>query len=175
MTDGSQPTTATPDELATLFLRARDTPCPKCAYNRRDGITAACPECHATLPIGDTTQALQLRTTHRIRRCARLTLIFACLLVIPAARSTFLTVDAWLNDRTSALFVKPWFIYASLITAVGTLAAWIILIAMSALALRSPRTAGPDRPVRALLTGYTALLGAAMLSGISNALWYILR
>lgn len=175
MTDATQSTPATPDELATLFLRARDTPCPNCAYNRRGGITAACPECGATLPIGDTTPALPHRTRQRIRRAARLTLIFSCLLVIPAARSTWLTIDAWLNDRTSALFVKPWFIYASLITAVGTLAAWIVLIAMSALALRSPPAAGPDRPVRALLTGYTALLGAAMLSGIYNALWYILR
>jgi hypothetical protein len=38
-------TPATLDELATLYLRARDTPCPKCDYNRRDGTTAACPEC----------------------------------------------------------------------------------------------------------------------------------
>jgi hypothetical protein len=166
---------ATPDELATLFLRARDIACPACGYNRRGGVTAACPECRATLPVGETTQTLRPRTTQSIRRCARLTLIFACLLVIPTARSTWLTVDAWLTDPTSSLFAKPWFVYASLVTAVATLAAWIILIAMSALALRSPRTAGPDRPVRALLTGYTALLGAAMLSGIYNALWYILR
>ncbi len=39
------PTPATPDELATVFLRARDIPCPNCNYNRRDSTTAACPEC----------------------------------------------------------------------------------------------------------------------------------
>lgn len=54
MTDGSQPTTATPDELAAVFLRARDTPCPKCAYNRRDGLTAACPECGTGLSLDAT-------------------------------------------------------------------------------------------------------------------------
>lgn len=36
---------ATPDELATLYLRGRDVSCPGCGYNRRNGITAACPEC----------------------------------------------------------------------------------------------------------------------------------
>jgi hypothetical protein len=46
-----QPTPATPDELATLFLRARDIPCPKCSYNRRDGNTSACPECGAPLSL----------------------------------------------------------------------------------------------------------------------------
>lgn len=36
---------ATPDELAALFLRGRDVPCPGCGYNRRDGTASACPEC----------------------------------------------------------------------------------------------------------------------------------
>jgi hypothetical protein len=41
--------TATPDELAALYLRARDVPCPNCNYNRRDGVAAACPECAHSL------------------------------------------------------------------------------------------------------------------------------
>lgn len=36
---------ATPDELAPLYLRDRDVPCPGCGYNRRGGTSAACPEC----------------------------------------------------------------------------------------------------------------------------------
>ncbi len=44
-------TQATPDELATLFLRGRDVPCPGCTYNRRDGTSATCPECRYTLIV----------------------------------------------------------------------------------------------------------------------------
>lgn len=40
-----QPTPATPDELAALYFRGHDVPCPGCGYNRRDGTTAVCPEC----------------------------------------------------------------------------------------------------------------------------------
>lgn len=42
---------ATPDELAALYLRGRDVPCPGCGYNRRDGTAAACPECRADLGL----------------------------------------------------------------------------------------------------------------------------
>lgn len=43
---------ATPDELATLYLRGRDVPCPGCGYNRRDGTMAACPECATPIEFG---------------------------------------------------------------------------------------------------------------------------
>ncbi len=49
---------ATPDELAAVFLRARDVPCPKCGYNRRDGTTAACPECHTSLSLNPTPRGI---------------------------------------------------------------------------------------------------------------------
>ncbi len=42
---------ATPDELATLYLRGRDVPCPGCGYNRRDGVTMGCPECSHALAL----------------------------------------------------------------------------------------------------------------------------
>jgi len=45
------PTRATPDELAELYLRGRDVPCPGCGYNRRDGIGAHCPECRYSFDI----------------------------------------------------------------------------------------------------------------------------
>ncbi|MEM9374141.1 MAG: hypothetical protein AAGA55_10905 [Planctomycetota bacterium] len=46
---------ATPDELAALYLRGRDVPCPGCGYNLRDGTSAVCPECthHFTLHAAD--------------------------------------------------------------------------------------------------------------------------
>jgi len=40
-----------PDELAAAYLISRDVPCPNCAYNRRGGVTAACPECGHVLTI----------------------------------------------------------------------------------------------------------------------------
>lgn len=39
------------DELAAAYLKSRDIPCPNCDYNRRDGVSAACPECGFTLAI----------------------------------------------------------------------------------------------------------------------------
>ncbi len=53
-----QPTPATPDELAAIYLRARDVPCPGCGYNLRDGSVAACPECDHTLSLAAANQAL---------------------------------------------------------------------------------------------------------------------
>lgn len=45
MADPAEKSCAYDDELAALYLRNRDTPCPGCGYNRRDGHTRACPEC----------------------------------------------------------------------------------------------------------------------------------
>ncbi len=48
-----KPTQATPDELAPSYFRGRDVACPGCGYNRRDGLTAACPECRTPIQISD--------------------------------------------------------------------------------------------------------------------------
>ena len=56
---------ATPDQLAALYLRHRDTPCPACGYNRRDGATAACPECGEAIPIGPTKWSMALDTDRK--------------------------------------------------------------------------------------------------------------
>lgn len=53
---------ATPDELAALYLRGRDVPCPGCGYNRRDGITAACPECLNRLVVSNTISEVDPQT-----------------------------------------------------------------------------------------------------------------
>ncbi|RMH27026.1 MAG: hypothetical protein D6692_08290, partial [Planctomycetota bacterium] len=52
----------TPDELAALYLRARDVPCPGCGYNRRDGIAAACPECLHPLKVSHSVYELDPET-----------------------------------------------------------------------------------------------------------------
>ncbi|MFK7883658.1 MAG: hypothetical protein AB8F26_05690 [Phycisphaerales bacterium] len=33
------------DQLAKIFLKGRETPCPVCRYDRCNGVGAACPEC----------------------------------------------------------------------------------------------------------------------------------
>ena len=50
---------ATNDELATLYLRDRDTPCPNCTYNRRDGTSDKCPECGSPISIIAAPEGLQ--------------------------------------------------------------------------------------------------------------------
>lgn len=161
----------TPDQLATLYLRNRDTPCPACNYNRRDGATAACPECRTPLRLGDTTQTLSPRTAHTLRRLAMVSLIVASALTITSARGAYLAVQSWASDTTSTFFAKPWFVYAGTLISIITLAAWITLAAMSLRALRTPPEAGPDRPARALIAGYAALLIPAVLNAAYNATW----
>jgi len=51
MTDPGPSQPASPDELAAVYLRGRDVPCAACGYNRRDGTTAACPECGDVLDL----------------------------------------------------------------------------------------------------------------------------
>jgi hypothetical protein len=59
MPDAPPPTSrATNDELAALYLRDRDTPCPSCNYNRRDGTTSTCPECATELVLVGTNSML---------------------------------------------------------------------------------------------------------------------
>ena len=66
------PDQATSDELSTLYLRNRDTPCPNCNYNRRNGTTATCPECGT--PIQFTTVDSQQHLCHK--RLIELVLLF---------------------------------------------------------------------------------------------------
>lgn len=53
------PSTAEPtqpasrDELATVYLKGRDVPCPNCNYNRRDATRSKCPECQSPIEIGE--------------------------------------------------------------------------------------------------------------------------
>ena len=42
---------ATDDQLAALYLRSRDTPCPNCNYNRRDSTSSTCPECNHSFTL----------------------------------------------------------------------------------------------------------------------------
>lgn len=102
---------ATPDELAALFLRGRDVPCPGCGYNRRDGTTAACPECTAEVALSvqpkSTTVVL---STQRARVIAACLLVIALVLMIESLGSTFTYVRAMSGGWSSTF--GPWIIAA---------------------------------------------------------------
>lgn len=62
MTEPGPTHPATPDELAAIYLRARDVPCPNCGYNRRDGQSAACPECGRIIRVAPQGSGVDERT-----------------------------------------------------------------------------------------------------------------
>ncbi len=85
------PTPATPDQLAKLYLRARDVPCPACNYNRRDGTTASCPECTHPFQLSD----LFPIATDAVRRNLRMLCVVILLthtLAVASAIYTFVVI-----------------------------------------------------------------------------------
>lgn len=80
MTEPGPTQPATPDEIATLYLRARDTPCPGCGYNRRDGTTAACPECHAAVHLSDNSADRWLSLSKRRSKVIAWSLLLFCII-----------------------------------------------------------------------------------------------
>jgi hypothetical protein len=72
---------ATQDEVAALYLRARDVPCPACRYNRRDGVAAACPECGVRYnPIAQASQQMNKHLARKVLICTWV--IVACSAVL---------------------------------------------------------------------------------------------
>jgi len=76
-TPDSKTTPATPDEIAAIYLRARDVSCPVCGYNRRDGITHHCPECRAPLDLIPDKHAPGVIPPRLTLACAIGTLVFS--------------------------------------------------------------------------------------------------
>ena len=93
MPDNPPPTSqATNDQLAALFLRDRDTPCPSCNYNRRDGTISTCPECGDQLQLIAVDQTGQSREQTIIKALMLLLLIFVIIELIQNS----LTLARWL-------------------------------------------------------------------------------
>lgn len=86
---------ATPDELAAVYLRGRDVPCPGCGYNRHDGTTAACPECTAKVALSvQPKSATVLLSAQRARVIAACLLVIALVLMIESLGATFIYARA---------------------------------------------------------------------------------
>ena len=76
---------ATNDELAALYLRDRDTPCPKCNYNRRDGTTSTCPECGTEFQLTEAVAS----TNANYKTLTKATLLLATLIALVQATHHF--------------------------------------------------------------------------------------
>ncbi|MCC5824032.1 MAG: hypothetical protein LAT64_13185 [Phycisphaerales bacterium] len=95
---------AAPDELATLYLRARDVPCPGCGYNRRDGTAAACPECQISVHLTDNSADRWLSLSKRRSRIIAWSLLLICIIYW-----VVFIASAWeIVQRISTGLVSPW-------------------------------------------------------------------
>lgn len=88
---------ATPDELATIYLRARDVSCPGCGYNRRDGQTTICPECDVYIRIRIEDPHTVQFGTRRASILAAFMLIVATLCTLYYGVETYSTFDSYLT------------------------------------------------------------------------------
>ncbi len=68
-------------EFASLYFRARDTNCPSCGYNLRDGTGNICPECGCELAfdIYDKSKSVD---SQRVIRTALLFLMLYCVMYV---------------------------------------------------------------------------------------------
>lgn len=139
MTDATQSTPATPDELAALYLRARDIPCPGCGYNRRDGIAAACPECSA--PLNFMSQPRLLKTKHRVWA----TVVTILFVISSSAMNGYFIVESFTEPYGSVFVRRTTF-------GVLSIAVGLNLLALRALfALRCEHLKNPGLPLMRLL------------------------
>lgn len=154
-----EPTHATPDELAAIYLRARDVPCPGCGYNRRDGVAAACPECSA--PLYFMSQQRLLRTKHRVW-AAVLTIMFVA---SSSAMSGYFIVTSFTESYNSVFMRRTTF-------AVLSISVGMNLLALRALfALRREHPSQPGLPLFRLLIAIT--IAGTLPTMLLNALIYL--
>ncbi len=160
------PTPATPDELAALFLRARDVPCPKCHYNRRDGLTAACPECGTDIIAAMDT--LPFAAVLGIKRLRLIALFIACIAAVSGLRHAG---EIWqLNN--SVMYVafgtprtSPWPMFGSTMAMLylGILGAFVSLYYAARILAESHRSSTPMIPQGYRINSAMLWLGVAIL------------
>lgn len=103
---------ASPDELAALYLRSRDTPCPECGYNRRDGLTAACPECDRKIRIVPSGTNIDPRTG---RTASVVSMVIACVAALCCGAAAMLIAS---NGPAANELVAVALLFATLCAAI---------------------------------------------------------
>lgn len=163
---------ATPDELALIYLRARDVPCPNCHYNRRDDRNAACPECGHNLLIREGTPLESRAHTASLRRIANIILIAVALAI---AGDLFNLVRSLLIVSRTGMPLQP-MIYSFVWLGLNLLFAAIamFLARKAAVALR-PNPADTGAALRLLTLAVIAVLMTGILSLPLAMLFAIIR
>ena len=167
--DPHQTQLATNDQLAALYLRDRDTPCPSCNYNRRDGTTSTCPEC------GDQMKLIGLSTEehahdHEIINTLMLALI-ALALIEFAVHSITLADYFYLISRTGVVTttIAPKY----MITQIVNVIAWGTLLFFAIHRRRTVRNGKPLTTKR-FIAPIAISLGLYCLTRITLIILYYL-
>lgn len=143
MTD-SNPPHASGDELATHYLRNRDTPCPKCFYNRRDATSATCPECGELLRLVATKSDGYTRYQSLLISIMRVLLAVAILELVAGLFGLglqLLFVTKYALGFSPTNWVEP----------ITRLAVWIIMLIFIVRRLRTVKANEPMSPLRFIM------------------------
>lgn len=130
------------DELAAAYLKSRDIPCPHCAYNRRDGMSAACPECGHDLAIIHEGG----RWNERYRILAKR--YFILLTVINGTTTVIWGISVYFLLSYAISNIPVPNVYAYLIYSTVGVIAYLIILTLCIRGMRSLRFGGSQSPTR---------------------------
>lgn len=122
------------DELAATYLTSRDVPCPSCAYNRRGGVTAACPECGHVLTVIHENGGWRQKHRQLASRILTMLLVLCIAHVLMSGYSTITWLNIAMNGMMPGLIV-----YLYLIQGVVGMIAYLVLSIITVRARRKTR------------------------------------
>tara|TARA_R110002072_G_scaffold42064_2_gene117371 strand:+ start:29759 stop:30277 length:519 start_codon:yes stop_codon:yes gene_type:complete len=117
----NQSNQASDDELAAIYLRDRDVPCPSCDYNRRDGQSSTCPECGSALTL----IGIDAAQVSNFTKLARSVLFY--LWILAAAKSAY---NLYILIRIVTVFAmvpRPFPFFTWVIGATLDFIVWLVL------------------------------------------------
>jgi len=116
---------ASDDELAAIYLRDRDVPCPSCDYNRRGGQTSTCPECGSALTLIGINAAQVSNFTKLARSVLFYLWVYALLAMAYKLYGTIQMVITFYNVP------RPRMYYSWIVTATITTVFWLTIFIVS--------------------------------------------
>jgi hypothetical protein len=149
------------DELAAAYLKSRDVPCPSCAYNRRGGVSATCPECGHVLAILHEDGGWKQAFSSLAQRYLLLLTLVCAFVTIMWGISTLM----WVRYVVYTVAIPN--LYIHLIRASLSIIAYLIILIWSARLWRRIRkgsSASPKQAARPML----AYLAVVIVLSLSN-------
>ncbi len=157
------------DETASLYLRARDVPCPGCGYNRRDGTDACCPECGHVLTLSPTESA------DRVLAVAGPRWHFGTVFAIAVVHAILDGVAVFMGAVQGVIGTLPlanrFLVFATPVLYLGV--AYIAMLGLRASRRRAPTHVNAKRVKRLLLASSLALLGVLFVPFAIRFVFYI--